>query len=221
MTINRDICGQLAAANSHCLFSFDRAMTFEQHHSKRKPGCQWLWLSSLGAKRMRALAAGLVFVSVLSLGRAQMPITNGITAPGTLYLTSHSNLVSILNAVKVASGLRVGMAGADAWKYVQDHGMVQTNVYSVSLDRGRTMACPYPLEGGATLMLDMHCTKGPTRGLFGWSDPVFDRAYIQSQGVEIIAITPTNSPQPDGAANGSQPIRSETNRTSSAAGFRR
>jgi hypothetical protein len=162
-----------------------------------------------------------VFISILRFGRAQMPVTNGITAPGMLYLTSRYNLASISNAVKVGSGLRVGMAGADVWKYMQDHGMVQTNVYSISLDRGRTMACPYPLEGGATLMLDMHCTKGPTSGLFGWSDPVFDRAYIQSQGVEVVSIRPTNSPQPDGAANGSQPIRSETNRKSSAAGSRR
>ena len=135
-----------------------------------------------------------------------------------LSLTSHSNLVSISNAVKIVSGLRVGMAGADGSKYMQDHGMVQTNVYSISLDRGRTMACPYPLDGGASLMLDMHCTKGPSRGLFGWSDPVFDRAYIQSQGVEIIAITPPNSPQPGGAANRGQPGGSETNRAPAAAG---
>jgi hypothetical protein len=87
------------------------------------------------------------------------------------------------------------MAGADVWKYMQDHGTVQTNIYFISLDRGRTMACPYPLEGGATLMLDMHCTKGPAQGLFGWSDPVFDRAYIQCPGAEPISITPSNGPQ--------------------------
>jgi hypothetical protein len=170
---------------------------------------------------MRALVAGLVFACLLCLGRAQTPITNGITASGTLYLTTRSNLMSISNAVQIASGLRVGMVGADIQKYMQDHGMVETNVYSISLDRGRTMACPYPVGGGATLMLDMHCTKAPTVGLFGWSAPVFDRAYIQSQGAEIISIMPSNRPQQDGAANGSQPIRSDTNRPSSAAGSRR
>ncbi len=98
--------------------------------------------------------------------------------------------------------------------------MVQTNIYSISLDRGRTMACPYPLEGGATLMLDMHCTKGQTQGLFGWSAPVFDRAYIQSSGAEIISITPSNRPQ-GGAANGGQSTRPKTNSVAPAAGSRR
>jgi hypothetical protein len=51
------------------------------------------------------------------------------------------------------------------------------------------------------------------------------------KSVTKTALTVTNSPfgdmtwtrvaQPDGAANGSQPFRSETNRTSSAAGSRR
>jgi hypothetical protein len=171
---------------------------------------------------MRALAAGLVFVSLLSFGRAQMAVTNGITPSGTLYLTTRSNLVGISNAVKIASGLRVGTTAADVQKYLQDHGMVQTNVYSISLDRGRTMTCPYALGGGATLMLDMHCTKAPTGGLFGWSDPVFDRAYIQSQGAEILSITPQNRPQQrDGAASRSQLDRAETNRASSTAGSHR
>ena len=160
---------------------------------------------------MKVVAAGLAFLCLVCLGRAQTFVTKGITASGT-YLTS------ISNAVKIASGLRMGMAGADVWKYMQHHGMVQTNVYSISLDRGRTIACPYLLEGAATLMLDMHCTQGPTRGLFGWSDPVFDRAYIQSHGAEIISIAPTNSPQSGGSANRSQPVGPDTNRTPPAAG---
>jgi hypothetical protein len=167
---------------------------------------------------MRALAAGLVFVCLLCLGRAQMSVTNAITAPGMLYLTTHSNLLSMSNAVKIASGLRAGMAGPDVQKYMQDHGIVQTNIYSMSVDRGRTLTCPYFLAGGATLMLEMHCTKAPPEGLHGWSAPVLDRAYIQSQGAEIISVAFTNSPQPGGPANRSQPVSPETNRTSSAAG---
>lgn len=101
--------------------------------------------------------------------------------------------MSISNAVKVASGLRVGMPGTDVHKYMDDHGMSQTNVYSISLDRGRTLSCPYPLAGSATLMLDMHCTSAPP-GLFGWSNPVLDRAYIQIQGTNLISIRLTNGP---------------------------
>jgi hypothetical protein len=101
--------------------------------------------------------------------------------------------MSISNAVKIASGLRVGMPGADVRKYMQDHGMPQTNLSSISLDRGRTLTCPYPLAGTATLMLDMHCTSAPP-GPFGWSNPVLDRAYIQSQGANIIFVTLTNGP---------------------------
>ena len=86
------------------------------------------------------------------------------------------------------------MAAQDVVKYMKDHGMAQTNVYSISLDRGRTLSCPYSLAGGATLMLDMHCTQAPKSGLFGWSDPVLDRARIQSQGADIITITLTNAP---------------------------
>jgi hypothetical protein len=40
-------------------------------------------------------------------------------------------------------------------------------------------------------------------------------------GVRLLALPENLSVERDGAANGSQPIRSETNRTSSAAGSRR
>ena len=46
-------------------------------------------------------------------------------------------------------------------------------------------------------------------------------ASIQSNGAKIISITLTNVAQQNGAANGSQPLRPETNRTPSAAGSRR
>jgi len=173
---------------------------------------------ALGATRMKALATALIVLCFLRLGGAQTPATNGVTASGMLYLTSRSNSFSISNAVKVASGLRVGMAGEEVRKYMEHRGMGQTNVYSISLDRGRTVTYPYSLAGGTTLMLEMHCTKAPSTGLYGWSAPVLDRAFIQSQGADIITIIPTKGPQPDGAANRNQPIRVETNRTSSAAG---
>jgi hypothetical protein len=72
----------------------------------------------------------------------------GVRASGILYLTSRCISLSIANAVKVASGLRVCMAGEDVGNYMEHHGMGQTNVYSISLDRGRTLTYSYSLGGG-------------------------------------------------------------------------
>jgi len=86
------------------------------------------------------------------------------------------------------------MPKADVDKYLQDHGVSQTNVYSMSLDRGRTLSCPYPLAGVTTsLVLEMQCSQPQTSGLFGWKNPLLKRAYIQSQGTNIISITLTNA----------------------------
>jgi hypothetical protein len=142
---------------------------------------------------MKTLTATLIFFCACCFGHAQRLDTNRV-----LYITTSLNLVSISNAVMIASGLRVGMSASDVQKYMHEHGMTnewvgQTNMFSVSLDRGRTLACPYPLAGGASLMLDMHCTKAPPSGLFGWSDPVIDGARIQSLGADVISITLTNA----------------------------
>jgi hypothetical protein len=72
------------------------------------------------------------------------------------------------------------MAKADVDRYMRDHGMTQTNIYSMSVDRGRTSTCPYPLPGGSSLMLEMQCSRvGP--GLFDWGHPVLSRAYIRKR----------------------------------------
>jgi hypothetical protein len=164
---------------------------------------------------MKILATVFSFLCVCCLGHAQTPDTNRV-----LYVTTSSNLMAISNAVRIASHLRVGMADAEVQKYMQDQGVIQTNVnvYSISVDRGRTLAYGYPLTGGALLCLDMHCTKSPPTGLFGWRDPVLDGARIQSQGADIISIALTNGPEPGGAANRSQPVRSATNQAPAAAG---
>src|SRR5439155_21177044 len=146
--------------------------------------------------RMKALAAVVIFAILLCSAQAQTSATpaNSITAPGFLYITSRSNLVTISNAVKIAARLRIGMPKADVDKYLQDHGVSQTNVYSMSLDRGRTLSCPYPLAGVTTsLVLEMQCSQPQTSGLFGWKNPLLKRAYIQSQGTNIISITLTNA----------------------------
>jgi hypothetical protein len=167
---------------------------------------------------MKALAIGFSFLCLCCLGQAQTLDTNRV-----LYVTTSSNLISISNAVRIASNLRAGMAAADVHKYFQDHGMIQTNVnvYSISVDRGRTLSCAYPLAGGASLYLDMHCTKPPASALFGWSEPVLDRARVESQGANVISIALTNGLEHDGAASRSQPVRSATNQTPAAAVPRR
>jgi hypothetical protein len=139
---------------------------------------------------MKALTTVVMLATLLWSGHAQISIaaTNCITASGLLYMTSSSNLVSISNAVKVASGLWTGMTKTNVDKYMGDHGM--TNMGSISLDRGRTLSCPYTLGDAATsLVLEMECSQPPPSGLFGWKNPLLKGAYIQSQGANIIFIT--------------------------------
>jgi hypothetical protein len=152
---------------------------------------------------MKALAAVLILQTLLCSGQDQTPIkvlslktsTNGTAALGLAYMTSCSNLVTISNAVKIASGLRAGMPNADVIKFMHDHDMSQTNVFSMSLDRGRALSCFYPLAGVSTsLVLAMECSEPPTLGLYGWKNPLLKGAYIQSQGSNIIFITLTNAP---------------------------
>lgn len=145
---------------------------------------------------MKTLAAIVILAAPLWAGHAQTPDvpTNRIAAPKILFMTSQSNLVSISNAVKVAAGLDVGMTWADTDNHMQQHGMMQTNVFWMSLDRGRTMSRAYPLAGvGTSLMLEFECSQPPKSGLFGWKNPLLKRAYIQSQGDNIMSITLTNS----------------------------
>ncbi len=140
---------------------------------------------------MKALAAIVILATSLCSGRAQTSTaaTNVIRTPELLYITTSSNVMSISNAVKIASGLRVGMTKAEVDKYMHDHAM-PTNVVGLSVDRGRTTGCYYP----GSLVLEMECSQPPTSGLFRWKNPLLKRAYIQSQGANIVSITLTNTP---------------------------
>jgi len=136
---------------------------------------------------MKAVIGALILGILPSKGFAQtLTTTNVIQTPKLLYVTTSSNLTWISNAVKVASGLRVGMTKAEVDNYLHRHGM-QTNVGGLSLDRGRTMACFY-----GSLVLDMECTQPPISGLFGWKNPLLKRAYIQVDGANITSISFTN-----------------------------
>jgi hypothetical protein len=144
---------------------------------------------------MKALAVIVILATLLCFADAQTSTTtNQIRVPETLYMTTASNLVSISNAVKIASGLRVGMTNADVDKYMHDHGYGwQTNVGGMSANR--VTAWFYPLAtASSSLVLETECSMPPTPGLFRWTNPLLKRAYIQSQGVDIIFITLTNGP---------------------------
>jgi len=142
---------------------------------------------------MNTLAALVIVVAALSFAHAQTPA--GVTNRTLLYITNPTNAASISNAVRVASGLRLRMTAADAQKYMREHGMSQTNLFSLSLDRGRTLTCFYPLTGDASsLVLKMQCSEPPTSGLFGWKNPLLEEAYIQSRGTKIVSILLTNAP---------------------------
>lgn len=49
-----------------------------------------------------------------------------------------------------------------------------------------------PLEGTVRLVLEIQCNQPPTSGLFGWKNPLLKKAYIQSQGANIVSITLAN-----------------------------
>src|SRR3954470_8796033 len=117
-------------------------MNFEAKEQRRRKRRLWIAISLLIALGAYAALVYPVIRAVKDAKAKESPMT-------------------ISNAVKIASGLHVGMPGADVSKYVEDHGLVQTNVYSFSMDRGRTLTYPYRLAGTASLMLEMHCTSAP------------------------------------------------------------
>src|SRR5262245_30432126 len=150
---------------------------------------------------MNRLAAVMFFGALVFCGNAQISatITNVIRTPELLYITTSSNVTAISNAVKMASSLRMEMTKPEVDHYLSERGMptnvVETQTYGLSLDRGRTLSYFYPLPGNRSfLVLDMECTERPASGLSGWKNPVLKKAYIQSQGENIVSIALTNAP---------------------------
>jgi hypothetical protein len=148
---------------------------------------------------MKRLAVVVFLAASVFCGRAQISqgTTNVIRTPELLYITTSSNVTAISNAVKMASSLRIDMTKPDVDHYLIERGMptniVETQVDGLSLDGDRTIGYFYPLPGNRSfLVLDMECTERPASGLRGWKNPVLKKAYIQSQGVDIISIALTN-----------------------------
>jgi hypothetical protein len=137
-----------------------------------------------------------------------------VTAVPLLAQRFPTNSVDAAQAVKLASGLRVGMLEQDAAQILDaQHGLKCGGDVGDSIGWARF----YLLADGCFLHLEMEPKKVATDGRWG-GNGLLRSAYIQSNGVKIVSITLTNVLQPGGAANRSQPVRSETNRTSAAAG---
>jgi len=121
-----------------------------------------------------------------------------------------TNNVSVAKAVQIASGLWRGMSEQQVVKAVEKEDGLRLTL-AAGVARGTYDLRIYSLRDGCSLQLKMQ----------GRASSYLGAASIESNGVKVVSITLTNAPQQDGPANGSQPIRAETNRTSSAAGSRR
>jgi hypothetical protein len=138
---------------------------------------------------MKAPAMILLFaVSGVMLAQVVLTPTNR----GALLMSSNTNVLSVSNAVRIISGLRLGMAQTNVDRYMNAHGM--TNRIGMSLDRGEHTAFYYDFPGtDSTLVLETR-SRRTGLGLFDWGDPVLQSGRIQRLGVDTFLITFTNAP---------------------------
>ena len=117
-----------------------------------------------------------------------------------------TNDVSASNAVQIASRLWRGMNQEEVVKAVEkENGLLLGLTAEVPRSGGYYLRL-YSLRDGCTLQLKFERTNS-----------YLTAASINGNGAKSISITLTNAPRSD-AANGSQPVRPETNRSSAAAG---
>lgn len=69
--------------------------------------------------------------------------------------------------------------------------------------------------------IDSNITQEQLVDAYQWIKKSADQGFAPAKEAEKLFVGKVGKPNQGGAANGSQPIRSETNRTSSAAGSRR
>jgi hypothetical protein len=116
-----------------------------------------------------------------------------------------TNLVSVAEAVKIASNLRSDMEEADADKYLASHGLTcDPNPPQVILENDADClfwSTYYPLKGNCSLKLDywhMDSTDAGTNTNTGWERTgILAGAEILSNGVDITSIKlahPENTP---------------------------
>ena len=136
------------------------------------------------------MIAIIFLLAVSSVLCAQVTLTP--TNRGALFLSSNTNTLSVSNAVRIISGLRIGMEHTNVDRYMNAHGT--TNHGGLSLDRGQHTAFYYNFPGtDSTLVLETRSKRtGPD--LFDWGNPVLEGGRVQRLGVDTFLIPFTNSP---------------------------
>ncbi|HTJ00772.1 MAG TPA: hypothetical protein VL527_17960 [Dongiaceae bacterium] len=107
---------------------------------------------------------------------------------GQVYYT---NNVTRAEAIQAASRLRAGMWQEDASKMLSTNGL--KNAMAVGAITGWDLC--YGLADGTSLHLDYRARELAKNGRWGGNGEL-QRAFIQSNGVNIVFITFTNAPPP-------------------------
>jgi hypothetical protein len=100
-----------------------------------------------------------------------------------------SNRVTRLEAIAIASQLRVEMSEEETGKVVEKHGL--TNAMALGALTGWSRF--YGLADGSDLVLDYRPRPMSTNRWFE-AKGVLEKAFIQSNGVHSVSITLTNVP---------------------------
>jgi hypothetical protein len=123
------------------------------------------------------------------------------------------NTLSPAVVVKLVSRLHVGMKEEEAAAFLWTNKLGST--FSIGAITGWDAV--YTLSNGCSLHLDYSARSIRPDGHWGGNGNL-QRAFIQSNGVNIVSIPLRGIPEQDGATNRSQPSRSGTNRLPAAAG---
>ncbi len=147
----------------------------------------------------------IVLTSLLAACLAQAQTSTNLARASTNLAQASkasTNRVAMRQAIKIASGLRVGMSETETLKFLEAHGVtsrvVDTNgdtlIESMSVGSGGGWATAYPLaDHGCILALHMRPSQRRSNGFWG-GNGLLESASIQSNGITIVSIAFTNRP---------------------------
>jgi hypothetical protein len=127
-----------------------------------------------------------------------------------------TNGIGNAQALRIASQLRAGMSEEAVAKITEEKHQLKLGL---RIGGGGQWSRYYLLSNECGLDLRFEPERMKSDG--AWEGSLLRSASILSNGVVLVPIVLTNALQPGAAANRSQPVRSETNQTSSVAGSRR
>jgi hypothetical protein len=102
--------------------------------------------------------------------------------------TFHTNGIDSAQAIKISSGLKVGMSEGEVGRFLETNGL--TGEFTIGSHVGGTRS--YLLSDGCTLCLDISLKSGSYT--VAWTNRILRAASIQSNGVKIVSIILTNAP---------------------------